>query len=136
LWLDAKERKYVEEVGAMNVMFKIGDTVVTPALTGSILPGITRMSCIEILRAKGITVEERSIAVDEIVAAIQDGTLSEAWGTGTAAVVSPIGAIGYNGTSYSIANGKIGAVTQYLYDTLTGIQFGTTPDLFNWTHKL
>ena len=91
LWLDGVERKYIEEVGAMNVMFKIGDEIVTPKLTGSILPGITRKSCIEVLKKEGYKVSERLLSVDELAAAMKDGTLEEAWGCGTAAVVSPIG---------------------------------------------
>ncbi len=133
LWLDGVERKYIEEVGAMNVMFKIDGEVVTPALTGSILPGITRKSCLEILRAKGEKVSERLISVDELVDALENGKLEEGWGCGTAAVVSPIGTLSYNGKTYTINNGKIGATTQELYDTLTGIQWGRIPDTFNWT---
>ena len=95
LWLDGVERKYIEEVGAMNVMFKIGDEIVTPMLTGSILPGITRMSCIEVLKSKGYKVSERLLSVDELLGALKDGSLKEAWGCGTAAVVSPIGKLAF-----------------------------------------
>ena len=124
LWLDGVERKYIEEVGAMNVMFKIGDEIVTPKLTGSILPGITRKSCIEVLKNQGYTVNERLLSLEELEKAMEDGTLEEAWGCGTAAVVSPIGELCYKDKKCIINNGKIGKVTQELYDTLTGIQSG------------
>lgn len=133
LWLDGVERKYIEEVGAMNVMFKIGDEIVTPKLTGSILPGITRRSCIEVLKEEGYTVSERLISVEELAAAMENGTLEEAWGCGTAAVVSPIGELCYKGVKYTVNGGKIGKLTQHLYDTLTGIQWGTLPDPYDWT---
>ena len=133
LWLDGVERKYIEEVGAMNVMFMIGDEIVTPKLTGSILPGITRKSCIEVLKKEGYTVNERLLSVDELSKAMADGTLKEAWGCGTAAVVSPIGELCYKGVKYTVNNGEIGKLTQHLYDTLTGIQWGKLPDTFGWT---
>ena len=136
LWLDGVERKYIEEVGAMNVMFKINGTVVTPALVGSILPGITRKSIIEILKDAGIPVEERRLSADELVAAMKDGSLEEAWGCGTAAVVSPIGEIAYDGVKYTINEGKIGELTQWLYDELTGIQWGKKEDKFGWITKI
>ena len=136
LWLDGIERKYIEEVGAMNVMFKINGEIVTPELTGSILPGITRKSCIEVLRKIGYKVSERLISVDELLAAMKNGTLEEAWGCGTAAVVSPIGKLMYQDVEYVINDEKIGEVTQKLYDILTGIQWGKIEDSFNWVHKL
>ena len=136
LWLDGVERKYIEEVGAMNVMFRIGDEIVTPMLSGSILPGITRKSCIEVLRSEGYTVTERLLSVDELVAALEDGSLKEAWGCGTAAVVSPIGKLAYGDKVYTVCGGKIGEVTQKLYDTLTGIQWGKTDDPYGWVVKL
>ena len=132
LWLDGVERKYIEEVGAMNVMFKIAGEVVTPRLSGSILPGITRKSCIEVLKKQGYTVSERLISIDELAEAMANGTLEEAWGCGTAAVVSPIGELNYKGEKYTVNNGEIGPVTQYLYDTLTGIQWGKVEDTFGW----
>lgn len=132
LWLDGVERKYIEEVGAMNVMFKINGEVVAPMLTGSILPGITRKSCLEVLRKEGYKVVERRISVDELAEAMQNGTLEEAWGTGTAAVVSPIGELCYKDMIYTVNDGKIGEVTQHLYDTLTGIQWGKLPDTYGW----
>ena len=136
LWLDGVERKYIEEVGAMNVMFRIGDEIITPMLTGSILPGITRKSCIEVLRNQGYKVTERLLSVDELVAALEDGSLKEAWGCGTAAVVSPIGKLAYGDKVYTVSEGKIGEVTQKLYDILTGIQWGKTDDPYGWVVKL
>ncbi len=132
LWLDGVERKYIEEVGAMNVMFKIAGEVITPMLSGSILPGVTRKSCIEVLKDKGYKVSERLLSIDELNAAMENGTLEEAWGCGTAAVVSPIGELCYKGKKYSVNNGQIGEVTQMLYDTLTGIQWGRIPDTKGW----
>ena len=136
LWLDGVERKYIEEVGAMNVMFKIDGEIVTPLLTGSILPGITRKSCIEVLRAKGYKVIERLLSVDELVETMKSGKLEEAWGCGTAAVVSPIGKLAYGDEEFEVNGGKIGAVTQELYDTLTGIQWGKIADEFGWVYKI
>ena len=132
LWLDANEKKYVEEVGSMNMFFVIGGEVVTPALVGSILPGITRKSCIQVLKDKGIPVSERRISIDEVLTAQKDGTLDEAFGTGTAAVISPVGLIRYKDTDYVIGGGKMGPVTKMLYDTITGIQYGTAPDPYGW----
>lgn len=136
LWLDGVERKYVEEVGAMNVMFKIDGVVVTPKLTGSILPGITRKSCIEVLERMGEKVEERLLSVDELLCALKEGRLQEAWGCGTAAVVSPIGKLAYDGVEYDVGGGKIGETTQKLYDVLTGIQWGKIADEYGWVYKL
>ena len=136
LWLDGVYRKYIEEVGSMNVMFKIKGKIVTPALTGSVLPGITRKSCIEILKDWGYEVEERLLSVDELVKAAKKGKLEEAWGTGTAAVVSPIGHLFYAGKDYVVSNDKIGELTQRLYDELTGIQWGRKPDSKNWCYKV
>ena len=136
LWLDGVERKYIEEVGAMNVMFKINGEVVAPMLTGSILPGITRKSCLEVLRKEGYKVVERRISVDELAEAMADGTLEEAWGTGTAAVISPIGELKYGDLVMPVNNGEIGPVSQMCYDTLTGIQWGKIEDEFGWTVKV
>lgn len=136
LWLDGVERKYIEEVGSMNVMFKIDGEIVTPKLTGSVLPGITRRSCIELLRAQGYKVSERLISVDELFDAAKNGKLEEAFGTGTAAVVSPIGWLSYKDEEYTVSGGKIGEVSQKLYDTLTDIQWGKTEDKFGWCHKV
>ena len=136
LWLDGVERKYIEEVGAMNVMFKINGEIVTPKLAGSILPGITRKSIIELLTKEGYKVSERLISIGELAEALKNGTLEEAWGCGTAAVVSPIGELCYQDVKYVINDGKIGEVTQHLYDTLTGIQWGNKEDIFNWVYKI
>ncbi|MDR0842516.1 MAG: branched-chain amino acid aminotransferase [Acidobacteriota bacterium] len=136
LWLDGVEKKYIEEVGAMNVMFQIGDEVATPELGGSILPGITRSSVIELLRSWNVKTTERRISVDELHAAAQSGALREAFGTGTAAVISPIGDLSINGESLQIADGGIGPLSRRLYDTLTGIQWGNQPDPFGWTCEL
>lgn len=133
LWLDGVERKYVEEVGTMNVFFVIGDEVVTPALQGSILPGVTRVSAIEILKSWGLNVSERPIEIQEIYDAYQNGQLKEAFGTGTAAVISPIGQLKWDDHVMEINNGKIGEISQRLYDTLTGIQWGNIEDTMHWT---
>ncbi len=136
LWLDGMEQKYIEEVGSMNVLFKINGKIITPALNGSILPGITRKSCLQILGDKGYEIEERRISVEELIAAAKSGALEEAFGSGTAAVVSPIGSLSYHGETYTISGGEIGAVTQDLYDTLTGIQWGRTEDPYGWSRVI
>ena len=136
LWLDGVERKYVEEVGAMNVMFKVGGKVITPELSGSILPGVTRKSCIDLIRSWGIEVEERLITAEELFEAAENGTLEEAWGCGTAAVISPIGSMGWEDKKISINEGKIGQTAQKLYDTLYGIQSGKVEDSLGWTLKV
>ncbi len=132
LWLDGVERKYIEEVGAMNVMFKIDGEIITPKLTGSVLPGITRKSAIEILKEWGYKVSERLLSVDELIEAAESGKLEEAWGTGTAAVISPIGMLSYEDKDHIVSNNKIGELTQKLYDELTGIQWGKTADSRDW----
>ncbi len=136
LWLDGVERKYIEEVGAMNVMFKIDGEIVTPMLTGSVLPGITRKSCLEILEKWGYKVTERLISVDELIEAAENGKLEEAWGTGTAAVVSPIGHLFYKDKDHVVSNNQIGELTQKLYDELTGIQWGKVEDKYGWVYKV
>lgn len=136
LWLDGKEHRYIEEVGSMNIFFKINGTVITPALNGSILPGITRDSMLHVLKSKNIPVEERRISIDEVVEAYHNGTLEEAFGTGTAAVISPVGELKWQDEKIVINNGEIGEISQMLYDTLTGIQNGTLEDAFGWTIKL
>ena len=133
LWLDGVERKYVEEVGAMNIMFKIDGVVVTPSIAeGSILPGITRKSILEYLRAKGIPCEERKISAEELMEAARTGRLEEAFGCGTAAVISPVGTLAFKDEVYKINGGKIGETSQWLYDTLTGIQWGKIEDEMGW----
>lgn len=133
LWLDGVERKYIEEVGTMNVFFVIDDEIVTPALQGSILPGITRMSTIELLKSWGMKVSERRISIQELADAAKQGRLKEAFGTGTAAVISPIGHLKWNNDIMVINNGEIGSISQRLYDTMTGIQWGKIKDTFGWT---
>ena len=117
----------------MNVMFKINGTVVTPMLTGSILRGVTRKSGIELLKSWNVPVEERLLSVDELFDAAKNGTLEEAWCVGTAAVISPIGELAWNDEVYEVNQNRIGALSQKLYDELTGIQWGTRPDPFGWT---
>jgi len=136
LWLDCVYKKYIEEVGAMNVMFKINGEIVTPSLVGSILPGITRKSCLQILSEKGLNPIERRITLDELTEAVKNGTLEEAWGTGTAAVISPIGLLEVNGVKYQINNGQIGPISQMLYDEITGIQSGKIKDTRGWTYEV
>ncbi len=133
LWLDGVERKYVEEVGTMNVMFKINGEVITPSLEGSILAGVTRDSIIHVLKDMGVKVTERKISIDEVYEAYLNGTLEEAFGTGTAAVISPIGVLGWKDKVMTINNGETGPLSKKLYETLTGIQKGEIEDKFNWT---
>ena len=136
LWLDGVHRKYVEEVGAMNVFFVIGDEVVTPSLDGSILSGITRKSAIEIMRSWGLKVTERELDIQELVDAYKSGNLREAFGTGTAAVISPIGELKYDDLVMQINRNEIGEISQKLYDELTGIQWGKRDDTFGWIVKV
>lgn len=136
LWLDGVYRKYIEEVGSMNVLFKVDGQIITPALTGSVLPGITRRSCLELLRDWGVPVCERLITAQELFDAADSGKLEEAFGSGTAAVVSPIGEMRWGDRIAVINGGNIGHLTKRLYDTLTGIQWGTDPDPYGWTVRL
>ena len=136
LWLDGVEKKYIEEVGTMNVFFVIDDEIVTPALEGSILSGITRMTAIELLESWGMKVCERRVSIEEIYEAQSSGRLKEMFGTGTAAVISPVGELSFNGKNITINNGKIGKISQKLYDIMTGIQFGNAEDTFGWTQKV
>ena len=132
LWLDGVEHKYIEEVGAMNIFFKIDGKIVTPMLNGSILPGVTRDSVIEVCKDMGIPVEERRISVEELEKAAKKGKLEEVFGSGTAAVISPVGTLKFGKKEYIINNGEIGEVSQKIYDTITGIQTGKVKDKFNW----
>ena len=120
----------------MNIFFKIAGKVVTPALNGSILPGVTRATCLDLCRAWGLEVEERRVSVDELVAAARDGSLEECWGSGTAAVISPVGVLRYGDEVMEIAGGGIGPLSQKLYDTVTGIQTGKLEDSFGWTVEI
>lgn len=120
----------------MNIMLRIGDEVITPPLNGAILAGITRDSALTLMRAWGWKVSERTIGIDEVVAAAKDGSLKEMWGTGTAAVVSPVGELGYKDQRLVINGGKTGELTQKLYDAIVGIQYGTAPDPFGWAQPI
>ncbi len=132
LWLDAAERRYVEEVGTMNMFFVMGDEVITAPLNGSILPGITRDSVIRLLCDNGHKVSERQLAIDEVTATAGNGSLKEAFGTGTAAVVSPVGQITYKGVDYPVAGGRMGELSQWLYDEIVAIQYAQKEDPYGW----
>ena len=136
LWLDAANRKYVEEVGSMNIFFVLNGKVVTPALSGSILPGITRKTVMEYLTASGFEVEERTISIDEIVEGSKSGALTESFGTGTAAVISPVGSFVYKDKEYKVGDGTMGEVATQLYNDLTAIQTGEKEDPFGWVVKI
>jgi branched-chain amino acid aminotransferase len=136
LWLDGVHRKYIEEVGSMNVFFKVGDKVITPALNGSILNGVTRDSVIQLLRYWDIPVEERTISIDELVEAYENGELVEAFGTGTAAVISPIGELFFKEKELKLNDGKTGPLATRVYDFITGLQVGRTADPFGWVKEL
>jgi len=136
LWLDGVERKYIEEVGTMNVFFKINGEVITPMLSDSILPGVTRDSVIQLVKSRGIPVSERLVSIDELLDAQQKGLLEEAFGSGTAAVISPIGSLSWEGKEFAVAGGGIGELSQSLYDQLTGIQYGRLPDPFGWVREV
>ncbi len=132
LWLDAVERRYVEEVGTMNICFKFKDEVVTPPLKGTILPGITRDSILSMCREKGLSVNERAVTIDEVIDKAKSGELEEVFGVGTAAVISPVGSLGYKGEEITIADGKTGALSQSLFKELTDLQYGLAPDSHGW----
>ncbi len=132
LWLDGVEHRYVEEVGAMNIFFRIGRQVVTPELRGTILPGVTRASVITLLAERGEPLEERRITIDEVITAIGDGSLGEAFGAGTAAIISPVGELLWRDERHRIGNGEAGELTRALYDQITGIQLGEIEDRHGW----
>lgn len=136
MWLDAVEHKYIEEVGTMNIFFKINDRLITPPLQGTILGGITRDSVIHLAKGWGIPVEERRISIDEVFQASADGTLQEAFGSGTAAVISPVGRIEHEGRTIVTDENQIGPFARRLYDEITGIQYGEKEDRFGWLHHL
>ncbi len=136
LWLDACDKKTVEEVGTSNIFFVINDEVITAPLGGTILPGVTRDSVIQLCKSWGHKVGERRLTIDEIIAAQKSGALKEAFGSGTAAVVSPVGSIAYQGQDYAVGGGKTGELAQRLYDEITGIQLGTRPDPYGWVVKV
>jgi branched-chain amino acid aminotransferase len=132
LWLDGVEKKYIEEVGSMNVFFKINGEVITPKLNGSILPGVTRDSVIQLLKHWDIPVTERRISMQELADAHEAGVLEEAFGSGTAAVISPIGMLSWNGNHYEVNHGETGPLSKRIYDTITGIQYGKLEDPYHW----
>ncbi|MBR6103076.1 MAG: branched-chain amino acid aminotransferase [Ruminococcus sp.] len=133
LWLDGVERKYIEEVGSMNIFFVIDGEVITPELQGSVLPGITRKSALEVCKSRGIKATERRITIQEVAEAYDNGKLDEVFGTGTAAVISPVGHLKWGDKIMTINNNEIGPISQMLYDTMTGIQWGKIEDTFGWT---
>lgn len=136
LWLDAIERRYIEEVGTMNIFFLIGDELVTPSLEGSVLSGVTRDSVICLAKDWGVKITERKISIDEVFKASREGRLKEVFGTGTAAVISPVGEIQHGGDNLIINDGNIGPFSQKMYDTITGIQYGELPDRFGWCYTI
>ena len=136
LWLDAIERKNVEEVGTSNIFFLIGDELITPPLSGSILPGVTRNSVIQIAKSWGIRVSERALSMDEILAASSRGTLKEVFASGTAAIVSPVGQMHYRGQLHVVNGGKIGEITEKLYNEILQIQYGEKEDPFGWRVRI
>ncbi len=136
LWLDACDKETIEEVGTMNMLFVIDDEVITAPLDGNILPGITRDSVLKLVRSWGMKVNERRLSIHEVIAAQKNGRLKEAFGSGTAAVISPVGHFAYRGQEYQVADGRTGTISQRLYDEITGIQLGTRPDPFGWVVKI
>lgn len=136
LWLDACERKYVEEVGTSNIFFHLGDTLVTPPLSGSILGGITRNSVIKLVESWGVEVEERPVSIDEVINATQNGSLKESFASGTAAVISPVGELLHNDVTYTINKGEAGPLSIRLFKELQAIQYGRMEDPFGWTVKV
>ncbi len=136
LWLDGKQRRYVEEVGTMNIFFVIGEEVITSPLTGSILPGVTRDSVLQLLRSWGHKVSERLLAIDEVVQAAQAGTLREVFGTGTAAIISPVACLCYKGQDYPVADRQTGPLSRKLYESIVALQYGRAEDPFGWTERI
>jgi branched-chain amino acid aminotransferase len=132
LWLDSVEHRYVEEVGSMNMFFVIDGKIVTSHLTGTVLPGVTRYSVLEVARDHGLAVEERPLDIREVIEAQNSGRLTEAFGSGTAAIISPVGILSYNNQEFTVADGQVGSITRMLYDELVGIQYGHLPDTRNW----
>lgn len=132
LWLDAREKKYVEEVGSMNMLFLYDGKIVTSPLAGTVLDGITRRSSLQLLSDMGYTIEERALSVDEVMEGAENGRLTEAFGTGTAVVISPVGSFCYKDRCVQLGNGQTGELTMKLYQQLTDIQYGRRPDRYNW----
>jgi len=136
LWLDGIEHRYVEEVGAMNIFFVFDDKLVTPKLNGSILPGITRDSVITLAKSMNLKVEERAVSIDEVVGGITTGSITEIFGSGTAAAISPVGNLKYKEKDYVVGERKVGTISKKMYDTLIGIQYSEIEDPFNWIRKV
>lgn len=136
LWLDALERRFIEEVGTMNIFFLIEDKLVTPPLNGTILPGITRDSVIALTRAWGLQVDERALSIDEVIEASKMGKLQEAFGTGTAAIISPVGKLSYRGVEHVINGGQSGPLSLRLFDHITRLQRGELEDPFGWVQRI
>jgi branched-chain amino acid aminotransferase len=136
LWLDAVERRYVEEVGTSNIFFRLGDELITPSLSGSILPGVTRDSVLQLARHWGITCTERPITIDEVIDTIRSGEMREIFATGTAAVISPVGEISFRDEMFTVRDGGVGEWSRKLYDEILGIQYGERKDVFGWIRKL
>ena len=132
LWLDALEKKYVEEVGTSNIFFLIGDELVTPPLSGTILPGVTRDSVIRLAGHLGVKVVQRPLAIDEVISALEAGTLRESFASGTAAIISPVGHISYLGKEYAINGGETGELSEKLFNEILQIQYGIKDDPFGW----
>lgn len=133
LWLDASQKKYIEEVGTMNVFFKIKDRVVTPKLSGTILPGVTRDSVVHLLKEMGVETEVRPVLLSEVVEAFDRGELGEVFGTGTAASISPVGSLGFTERVLTINDGRPGPLAKKLYQALLDIQYGRAKDAYSWT---
>jgi len=132
LWLDGVQRRYLDEAGTMNVMLRIGDTVVTPPLTGTLLDGVTRDTALTLLRERGVEVQERPISIDEVASVARDGTLQEVWGTGTAAVIQPVGELSYRGKRLLAGDGSAGELTAWLASAIADVQYGRVPDVHDW----
>ena len=126
------DKKSIEEVGTMNIFFRINNEIITPALGGTILPGVTRDSVIRLAKDRGMKVTERTISIDEVIAAAQNGTLQEVFGSGTAAVISPVSHLAYQGKDYTVGDGQTGEVAHILFEEITGMQTGEKPDPYGW----
>ncbi len=136
LWLDGEHHKYIDEVGTMNIFFVIDDEVITPPLEGSILPGVTRDTALYLTKSWGMKVNERRISIDELIQSSKEGRLQEVFGTGTAAVISPVDEIQYRETNISIKHGQIGPIARRLFDEITGIHYGEIPDTHGWIYNI
>ncbi|NOR60576.1 MAG: branched-chain amino acid aminotransferase, partial [Methanosarcinales archaeon] len=136
LWLDGEHHKYIDEVGTMNIFFVIDDEVITPPLEGSILPGVTRDTVLDLTKSWGMKVNERRISIDELIRSSKEGRLQEVFGTGTAAVISPVDEIQYRDTNISINHGQIGPIARRLFDEISGIQYGEISDTHGWIYNI